>query len=298
MRASGLIDLEAGSVDLATAILPDEQPFVQLHPDMELHHVPGNNVSYLAFNTQKRAVRRRPRAPRRSNLAINKDPIVKLAYQGRAIAASGPLPPGQWGYHVPSTRYAYDPPAARTLLAQAAADGHFDAHATYKLFAPSTPRPYLAQPERVARFLQAALEQVGVHTELVLQPYAAHRASIAAGEHDLCVFGWIGDTGDPDNFLYVLFHSDNAVAGHASNVAFYRDAAVDKLLLEAQIAVDPTTRSRLYAEVQDQLAADAPWVPIAHGELVVAARAELTGVVLSPAGHPVFPLIRRAETMP
>ena len=54
-----LIDLESGSVDLATAILPDEQPFVELHPDLVLHHTPGNDVSYLAFNTQHAAVRRR-----------------------------------------------------------------------------------------------------------------------------------------------------------------------------------------------------------------------------------------------
>jgi hypothetical protein len=34
-------------------------------------------------------------------------------------------------------------------------------------------------------------------------------------------------------------------------------------------------------------------VPIAHSELVVAGRAELEGVVLSPTGHPVYALIRR-----
>jgi peptide/nickel transport system substrate-binding protein len=47
-----LINLESGSVDLAMAILPDEQPFVELHPDLVLHHTPGNDVSYLAFNTR------------------------------------------------------------------------------------------------------------------------------------------------------------------------------------------------------------------------------------------------------
>ena len=108
-------------------------------------------------------------------------------------------------------RYDYDPALAKKLLAEAVADGTFDPNRVYKLYAPSTPRPYMPQPERVARFLQASLEQVGIHTELVLQPYAAApRRRSQAGEHDLCVFGWIGDTGDPDNFLYVLFHSDNA----------------------------------------------------------------------------------------
>jgi peptide/nickel transport system substrate-binding protein len=159
----------------------------------------------------------------------------------------------------------------------------------------STPRPYMPSPERVARFLQGALEQVGLHTELELEPYPEHRVSVQRGDHDLCVFGWVGDTGDPDNFLYVLFSSDNTVAGAAQNVAFYREPVVDKLLLQAQATTDERTRSALYAQVQDRIAADAPWVPITHSELVVAGRSELEHVVISPTGHPIFAQIRRAE---
>ena len=289
-----LIDLESGSVDLAAAILPDEHSFVELHPDLALHRAPGDDVSYLAFNTH------RPpfddvRVRRARNFAINKEPIVKLAFQGLAVAADGPLPPKMWGSHDAKVRYPYDPEAAKTLLAAAAASGHFDPTRTYKLYAPTTPRPYLPEPERVARFLQAAFEQVGFHTERVLQPYPAHRHDVEAGEADLCLFGWIGDTGDPDNFLYVLFDSDNALPGEAQNLAFYTQPSVDALLAQAQATADQPTRSALYAEVQDQLAIDAPWVPIAHSDLVIAGRAEVQNVVLSPLGHPIYALMRRAE---
>jgi len=147
----------------------------------------------------------------------------------------------------------------------------------------------------VARFLQAALAQVGIKTELVLQPYSEHKHAVEAGEHDLGVFGWVGDTGDPDNFLYVLFHSDNAQVGAAQNIAFYRSPGVDGLLTDAQAASDEPTRSGLYAAVQDRIAADAPWVPLAHSELVVASRKELQGLILSPRGHPIYALIQRAE---
>jgi peptide/nickel transport system substrate-binding protein len=287
-----LVDLEAGTVDVATAILPDEQPFVELHPDLVLHHTPGNDVTYLAFNTLHPPFDD-VRVRRAANLAVNKEPIVQLGFQGRAIPAATPLPPTMWAFHVPSEHYAYDLVAARKLIDEAIADGTFDPKLTFKLYAPSTPRPYLPQPERVARFLQAALEQISIHTELVLQPYAEARASVARGDHDLALFGWIGDTGDPDNFLYVLFDSDNANEGDAQNIAFYREPAVDKMLLDAQIASDEKTRSELYAEVQDRIAADAPWLPITHSELVVAGRAELEHVVLSPTGHPVYALIRR-----
>jgi peptide/nickel transport system substrate-binding protein len=288
-----LINLESGSVDLATAILPDEQPFVELHPDLVLYSTHGNDISYLAFNTQQPPFDD-VRVRRAANFAINKEPIVKLGFQGRAIAADTPLPPTIWGYHTPATRYHHDPALARKLLADAEADGAFDPDRTYMLYAPTTPRPYLPQPERVARFLQASLAQAGIRTELVLQPYPEHRAAIQAGKHDLCVFGWVGDTGDPDNFLYVLLHSNQSNTDKgAQNVALYQDAEVDRMLLDAQAATSEATRAALYASVQDKIAADAPWVPLAHSELVVAGRAELERVVLSPTGHPVYSMIRR-----
>src|SRR5262249_5089209 len=157
----------------------------------------------------------------------------------------------------------------------------------------STPRAYLSQPERIARYLQVALSRIGVTTELIFAPIALHRQSVAHGDHDLALFGWISDTGDPDNLLYVLLHSDNAVPGSAPDIAFYRNPIVDALLIQAQTAVDQASRGRLYAEILDVIAEDAPWVPLAHSELVVAARAELDGVQLTPLGHPLYQLIRR-----
>lgn len=289
-----LIDLESGSVDVAAAIRPDEQPFVELHPDLRLEHTPGNDISYLAFNVTRPPFDSRD-VRRAANHAVNKEPIIKLAFQGRAVAADGPLPPTQWGYHKPHARYAFDPALAKKLLEAASLTGTFDPDKKYKLYAPSTPRPYLPSPERVARFLQAGLAQAGIQTELVLQPYQEHRTAVEAGLHDMALFGWVGDTGDPDNFLYVLFHSDNTIVDSAQNIAFYREPTVDKLLIEAQGAVDEATRTSLYRSVQDRIAEDCPWIPIAHSEYVVAVRAELEDVVLSPVGHPVYARIHRRE---
>jgi len=289
-----LVDLQSGSVDLAQSILPDEQSFVELHPDLVLHHAPSNNVTYLAFNLSHPPFDDL-RVRRAISHAINKEPIVKLAYQGRAIEAESALPPGQWGSHVPAMRYDYDPVLARKLLDEATDAHAFDPKRIYRLFASTAPRAYMSVPERIARNLQVALAQVGVRVELVLQPFPQNLASVSRGDHDMALFGWIGDTGDPDNFLYVLLHSDNTVRGTAQNISFYRNPEVDHLLVEAQASVDQSVRSAIYAEVQDRVAEDAPWVTIAHTELVVATRADIDQVILTPLGHLLYDLIRRRE---
>lgn len=288
-----LVELESGAVDLAMAILPDEQSFVTLHPELELHQIPNNDVTYLAFNMERPPFDRLD-VRRAVAHALNKEPIVKLAFQGRAVAAESPLPDALWGqWAPPAPRYPYDPARARALLDEAIAARGFAPEVTYTLYAVSTPRTYMTSPERVARFIQAALANVGIKVEIRLQPYQQHHASLQAGEHDLALHGWLGDTGDPDNFLYVLFHSQNAVRGAAQNIAFFRDPEVDRLLSQAQVVTEQRSRAALYRQVQERIAEQVPWVPIAHSEYVVAARKELAHVVLSPLGHPVYSMIER-----
>ena len=289
-----LVALESGAVDMAMTILPEELQFVELHPGLVPHETPTNSVTYLAMNT------RRPpfddlRVRRAANFAVNKEAIVKLAYQGLAIAADGPLPPTQWGYHKVRATYRYDPAEARRLLAAAATDGHFDPRKVYTLYAPSTPRPYLFDPERVARVLQSNLADVGIQTQLVLRPYAEHDRATQHGEHDFALFGWVGDNGDPDNFLYLLLDRDNAVPGSARNIAFYDDPEVHGLLMVAQGSDDRDDRERLYARVQEKIAEDAPWVPIAHSQVVIVAREDVGSVSLYPTAHVAFARVRRIQ---
>lgn len=289
-----LIDLESGAVDLALAILPGESQFLDLHPGLTLHRPPANNVTYLAMNCARPPFDQ-PAVRQALAQAINKQAIVRLAYQGLATAADGPLPPSQWGYRPGLGAVRFDPAAARSRLEKLAADGVIDLGRTYKLYAPTTPRPYLPNPDQVARIIRANLEEVGLHVELVLQPFAATRQDTQAGRHDLALAGWVGDNGDPDNYLYLMFDKDNTVPGIARNIAFYRDDAVSTLLRRAQRVEDRREREQLYAEAQARIAADAPWVPLAHSQVTVAAREDITGVVVDPTGHVVYAGLKRVK---
>src|SRR5439155_1612393 len=113
------------------------------------------------------------------------------------------------------------------------------------------------------------------------------------GQHDLCLLGWSADTGDPDNFLYVLFDPENAEPGTARNLAFYKNAELHGILIWAQESSDRGERERYYRRAQELIARDAPWVPIAHAEVVVAARNELRGLAVHPSSNIYFQRVKR-----
>ncbi|MBT8496429.1 MAG: ABC transporter substrate-binding protein [Deltaproteobacteria bacterium] len=291
-----LVALESGAIDIAYSILPQEMQFVQLHPELVLHRTAANTVAYLAMNTSKKPFTD-IRVRRAINHAINKEPIVKLAFQGLAEPASGPLPPSQWGHYKPRVRYPYDPDRARELIAEALADpsAELGELGKLRLFVPSTPRPYLPDPRSVADILAANLRALGLTIEVVEQPFDRHLHDLRRGEHDLCLHGWVGDNGDPDNYLYVLFDRNNATVGFARNVAFFTDPELHGLLVLAQESDNRQERERIYERAQELIASQAPWVPLAHSQVAIAARRDIEGVTIGPATHVPYERVRRVS---
>src|SRR5262249_6059587 len=157
-----------------------------------------------------------------------------------------------------------------------------------RLYALDTPRPYMPAPETVARIIQHNLRDVGIDVEVVTNDMDVHLRLTQKGEHDLCLLGWQADTNDPDNFLYVLFDPENAEPGSARNVSFYKNAELHGLLAWAQESSDRSERERYYKKAQELIARDAPWVPLAHGEVVVATRTSVGGLLLHPSSTIYF----------
>ncbi len=278
------VALESGAIDVAYQAPPGGLRFIELNPNLATYDAPINNVAYLAMNTARRPWSDR-RVRRAINFAIDRRPIVKIGYHGFAKVAHSPLAPGQGGYHRATTQYPYNVEQAKWLLAAAARDGVFDPQAPITLYAPSTPRPYLRDPKLVTEIITVQLRAIGLNIEPVVQPLGAHLFSIRNAEHDLCINGWVADNADPDNVLFTLFSSDNAALWVARNIAFFRDPALNEILLAARVSQNKTARNAFYARAQERIAEQAPWVPLAHARITVAVSADLAGVKLTETGH-------------
>jgi peptide/nickel transport system substrate-binding protein len=268
--------LQSGAAHIIRNVDPGLLQLVRLHPDLRVSMARGNTVAYLALNTSKPPFNN-PYVRWAVNRAVRKHVLVKLIFQGLAEPAKGPLPPVLgWAYNSKVRAYPYDPKRARQQLEASGYDD--DPAGRPALYVMETPRPYLPRPIMAARMVARDLEKVGMPVRVVAQPFDKHKQSITRGEHHLALYGWVGDNGDPDNFLSTLLAPRSPL-----NVSFWRHAGYAKLIKAARETRRETERARYYKEAQALVAKQAPWVPLAHTKMVVALRREVRNFELGPA---------------
>jgi peptide/nickel transport system substrate-binding protein len=271
-----ILALESGAAQIVRNVDPGALQMVRLHPDLRASVTRGNTVAYMAMNTTKPPFDD-PRARRAVNYAVRTRAVVKLVFQGLAEPAIGPVPPVlSWAFNQKVRTYHRDPARARKLLKQA---GYVDDPTQRPtLYVMETPRPYLARPILAARMIARDLESVGMPIRLVVLPFKRQTESIIRGDHHLALYGWVGDNGDPDNFVTTLLGPQRTF-----NIAFWKHEEFTRLIRLAGTARKRSARARYYKKAQEIVAEQAPWVPLAHTKMVVALRRELVGFRLGPS---------------
>jgi ABC-type transport system substrate-binding protein len=190
------------------------------------------------------------------NMAINKERIVKLI-NNRAVPASQALPPAMPGYNPDNKGYAFDPEAAKALLAEAG-----QAAFTTEIYAMNVdPNP------RIAEAIQQDLAAVGITVEIKSLAQAEVIAAGGSGKAPMIWSGgmaWIADFPDPNNFYYGILGCAGAVDGgwnwsrYCNKVLDDRGNAADALVRADQAA----ERVGLWKGIFDDVVREAPWAPI------------------------------------
>ena len=264
--ATRFIQLQTGQIHAMDGLDPNDLPLIEKDKSLQLISAPGLNVCYLAFNCEKPPLTDK-NLRRAIAGAINKPDLITAVYRGAGIVAKNPLPPFIAGHNdsIPATLPPVAPPKITTPI---------------KLHVMTNPRPYLPNPIRAAELIKSDLEKIGVPVEIVPNEWGAHLSRTSHGEHEMALLGWVGDNGDADNFLYVLLDKDTATLGSALNICFWKNDAYHELMTQARRELDPAKRAALYRQAQEIIAEEAPMVPLAHAESMLACRANVTGVQL------------------
>lgn len=284
-NAVRLLELETNSIHVLDGINPDDVVHIRKNPKLKLITQPGLNVGYLAMNNEKKPFDQRD-VRLAINYAINKPALVKAFFAEGTLGspAKNPMPSMILGYNDKLHDYPYDPEKAKQLLAQAGLPQGFKT----QLWVMPIARPYMPQPQRIAEAIQADLKKVGIEVNIVSYDWGTYLDKLSKGDHTMALMGWIGDNGDPDNFLYSLLDKNNTIKPSAANYAFYRGEAVHQLLVKARGVYDPKERASLYEQAQVLIKQDAPWVPLFHSTQTMATRAGVEGFYLHPVGEKRF----------
>ena len=261
---------------------PADLPAMHKDADIKILEQPGLNIGYLAYNTTKKPFDD-VRVRKAINMAIDKKAIVEAVYLGSGVPAINPIPPTQWSYNKSIKDDAFDPAAAKKLLADAGYPNGF----TTDLWAMPVQRPYNPNAKRIAELMQADLVKVGVKAEIKSFEWGEYRKRMQAGEHQMGMLGWTGDNGDPDNFLHTLLGCDSAKSG-GSNVAKFCYKPFDDLVMKAKTVTNTAERTKLYEQAQVIFKQQAPWFTIAHAVQIAPVRKEVIDFKLSPFARHSF----------
>ena len=247
----------------------------------------GLNVGYLAFNTEKAPFDDK-RVRQALNMAVNKQAIIDVVFQGAGKVAKNPIPPTIWSYNDAVTDYPYDPARAKALLAEAGV-----ANLKTDIWAMPVQRPYNPNARRMAELIQEDWAKIGVDAEIVSFEWGEYLKRSKLGEHQTVLLGWTGDNGDPDNFLFVLLGCE--AAKDSANRARWCHEPFDDLLLEAKSISNLAERTRLYEMSQVIFKEEAPWITIAHSVVFKPVRKEVVDFRIDPFGGHVFYGVDLAE---
>ena len=239
----------------------------------ELFEEAGMNVNYMAYNTT-RPIFADAAARRAFSQAVNVDELVQSLYQGYSETATTILPTFMPGFDASVEQVGYDPEAARAGLAAA---GITEVHMiTY-----TNPRPYnAATGAALAAAIQGYLQKVGVECTIDTFDWTTYKEKVKVGDYDVAFYGWIGDNGDPDNFLNLLADSDPNL-----NLARWDDATYQQMIKDALALPNGPERNAAYAACEKYVAERSVWLVISHAKQQAAFRPGVRDFVYHATGN-------------
>ena len=248
--------------------------------DINLMEKEGLNVGYLAYNALMPPFDK-PEVRKALNMAINKQAILDAVFQGAGKIAKNPIPPTIWSYNDAVQDDAYNPEAAKKMLADA---GVKDLQT--KIWAMPVQRPYNPNARRMAELIQADWAAVGVKAEIVSYEWGEYLKRSKDKERDGAILlGWTGDNGDPDNFLAVLLGCDGVGSANRANWCYQ---PFEDLIQKAKTVSDPAERTKLYEQAQIVFKEQAPWATIAHSIVFEPVSQKVIDYRIDPFGGHIF----------
>lgn len=274
-NSARVIALTSGEVDAIDGIDSTVVDKITSAGD-KLFNADGMNINYMAYNVTSNTFKNAD-ARKAFSQAINVPELVKSLYKEYATPATSILPSFMEGYSDSVKQTTFDKDAAKAALAKAGVK-------TINMITYSNPRPYNSIGGQVlAESIQGYLKDAGVTCNIKTYDWTTYKDVVKKGDYDICFYGWVGDNGDPDNFMNLLSDQDPSM-----NVARYNNADYTALIAKGLATAEGADRAAVYTDCEKKVAAENIWLPISHSKNLAAYNPSVNGFFYHQTGVTPF----------
>ena len=280
------LSLESGDIDFDFKTASAQLETQRANPNIDAHSIPSPVLTYICFNCGNGGPWEDARVRQALRYALDVESIVNLAFSGAAVVADSFFCETMSCYVEPDAEhtYSYDVEKAKALLAEAGYEDGFEID--------------LWTNENQSRIdlcdmIQNSWSQIDVTVNVQILDFATELDMIYKGEHDAFIMGFV-PAGDDGDFLHDSLYTSG---DYTQNTAAYSSARYDELMDTARVSQDPAVRQDCYAQVQDLLNEELPWIPLANAIYDYGMRATLTGLDPDIQGTVYLGAIRPKETV-
>lgn len=281
------MELKAGAIDLMSLTpvqFARQTTSTDFTSRFNKYRYPSSGYVYMGYNLRHPLFGDK-RIRQAMTAAINKDELVHGVLFGMGQKAHGPIVPGRWAYNPKVKDIAYDPQHATKLLAQAGwkeknSDGILVKNGKTFSFTILTNQGNL-QRLMTAQIIQQRLKGVGIDVKIRVVEWATFlKEFVDKGNFEVVMLGW-NISQDPD--MYDIWHSSKTNTGELNFIGF-KNAEVDRLLVEGRSTFDIEKRKKAYFRIQEILAEEQPYTFLYVPDALPVVSARIRGIEPAPAG--------------
>ncbi|MEG0438223.1 MAG: glutathione ABC transporter substrate-binding protein [Solibacillus sp.] len=246
--------------------------------DVKVNSVPSTIARYVSLNTFSKPLDD-IRVRQAFNYAVDKDAFLKVVNSGLGVPLDSIIP-SKTLYYKQQQVYNQDIEKGKALLAEA---GYPDG-LEIEIWGNTN-----SDTMKGMQFIQQQLKQIGVTVIIKSMEEATLSDEIYGAQTPeeaklkMWYVSWSSYASDVTNATKPLFHSES-FPPNSANTAYYNNPETDKMMDEANSISDEARKTELYANLQDTIYKDAPWIFLGVDEILYGVRSNVSGVIVNPTG--------------
>ncbi len=268
-----VLDLQSKNVDVIENPPGNLTSQIRSNKDLAVELFPSTRVDFIQLSTKNQYFAN-VKVRQAVQSAIDLDQINKLAYQAAGIPATSFLPNKMlyWDDQLPKNTVDVD--KAKSLLAAAGYPNGF----TTNLITVSGD----AAGQAEAVVIKASLAKIGITVNIESYELVTAYGKEKTGNYGIGERYWTNDIIDPDE---VVTFGVDVTAGSSSFDTYWSDPSAAQLTNQARSETDPAKRAAMYAQIQQIVNTQVPYLPLVYPPYRYASGKWVHGFNVSPLGN-------------